>query len=188
MNFESDIKKCVEVLHSGGTLLYPTDTVWGIGCDATNAEAMSKVYTLKKRADNKALIVLATSERDIMQYTASVDLSLFDYLQTAIKPTTVIYENALGFADNLIADDGSIAIRICHEEFCKALIKRYGKPIVSTSANISGQPTPPCFSAIDDAIKNAVDYVVKYRQNDTQHAQSSAIIRWKQGQPQIIRS
>ncbi|WP_346237726.1 L-threonylcarbamoyladenylate synthase [Niabella insulamsoli] len=187
MNFEEDIKKAVAVLNSGGTILYPTDTVWGIGCDATNEAAVKKVYALKNRDDSKALIVLAAAERDIMQYTAAVDLSLFDYLETIDKPTTVIYENGLGFAENLMAADGSIAIRICNEEFCKALIKRFGKPIVSTSANISGQPAPENFSAIEAVVKNGVDYVVQYRQDDERPAQPSSIIRWQNGQVQIIR-
>lgn len=188
MDFEEDIKKAVEVLKSGGTILYPTDTVWGIGCDATNEAAVKKVYELKKRDDSKALIVLVATERDIMQYTAAVDLSLFDYLDTATKPTTVIYENGLGFAENLLAVDGSIAIRICNEDFCKALIKRLGKPIVSTSANISGEPAAPDFSSISEAIKSGVDYCVQYRQDDHQPAQPSAIIRWKNGAVEVMRS
>ncbi|MEE6185668.1 Threonylcarbamoyl-AMP synthase [Mycovorax composti] len=187
MVFEADIKKCIEVLQSGGTILYPTDTVWGIGCDATNPEAVSKVYALKKRDDSKALIVLVASERDILHHTASVDLGLFDYLDTVSKPTTVIYEHGLGFADNLLAEDGSIAIRICKDEFCRALIKRFGKPIVSTSANISGEPTPSQFAAINEPIKNGVDYVVQYRQDDNSPAQPSSIIRWNDGTPEIIR-
>lgn len=188
MNFEEDIKEAVEILKNGGTILYPTDTVWGIGCDATNEAAVKKVYELKKRDDSKALIVLVATERDIMQYTAAVDLSLFDYLDATTKPTTVIYENGLGFAENLLAGDGSIAIRICNEDFCKALIKRFGKPVVSTSANISGAPAAANFSAISDAIKNGVDYIVAYRQDDNTPALPSAIIRWKDGTPEIIRS
>ena len=187
MNFENDIKNCVEVLNAGGIILYPTDTVWGIGCDATNAEAVKKVYALKQRDDSKALIVLVAAERDVMQYTAALDLSLFDYLETTNKPTTVIYENGLGFAPNLLAEDGSIAIRICHEDFCKALIKRFGRPIVSTSANISGESAAPNFSSISEAIKNGVDYMVQYRQDDDSPAQPSAIIRWKDGAVDVIR-
>lgn len=188
MSFEEDIKKCVEVLNNGGTILYPTDTVWGIGCDATNPEAVKKVYALKKRDDSKALIVLAATERDVMQYTAAVDLSLFDYLESTTKPTTVIYENGLGFAENLLAADGSIAIRICDDAFCKALIKRFGKPIVSTSANISGEPAAPNFAQISESIKFATDYIVQYRQDDETQAQPSSIIRWKNGSVEVIRS
>lgn len=187
MIFEDDIKKCIEVLQAGGTILYPTDTVWGIGCDATNAEAIKKVYELKKRDDSKALIVLVAGERDVMQYTAAVDLSLFDYLDNTTRPTTVIYEQGLGFADNLMAADGSIAIRICNEAFCKALIKRFGKPIVSTSANISGEPAAPFYASISEAIKTGVDYIVQYRQDDNEPSQPSSIIRWKDGTVDIIR-
>lgn len=187
MNFEEDIKKCIEVLQAGGTILYPTDTVWGIGCDATNAEAVKKVYNLKKRDDSKALIVLVASEREVMQYTAAVDLSLFDYLESTTRPTTVIYEHGLGFAENLVAADGSIAIRICDEAFCKALIKRFGKPIVSTSANISGEPAAPFYASISDAIKTGVDYTVQYRQDDNEPTQPSSIIRWTNGTIEVIR-
>lgn len=188
MNFENDIKKCVEVLKNGGVILYPTDTVWGLGCDATNKDAVAKVYKIKERSDSKALIVLGATERDVMQYTAAVDLSLFDYLEECQKPTTVIYEHGLGFADNLLAEDGSIAIRICKEEFCKALIKRFGKPIVSTSANISGEPAAPNFNTISSIIKNRVDYIVQYKQTDETIHQPSSIIRWRNGQVEILRA
>ncbi len=186
-HFEEDIKQCIATLQAGGTILYPTDTVWGIGCDATNAYAVKKVYKIKKRNDSKALIVLTASERDVMQYTAAVDLSLFNYLDNTFKPTTVIYENGLGFAENLLAEDGSIAIRICQEDFCKALIKRLGRPIVSTSANISGKPAAAQFSDIDEVIKTGVDYVVKYRQDENRPTQPSSIIRWKDGTVLVIR-
>jgi len=185
--FEEDIKKCVSVLEAGGVVLYPTDTVWGLGCDATNAAAVSKIFTIKKRADSKAMIVLVTGERDILQYTASVDLSLFDYLETTTRPTSVIYEHGIGFADNLTAADGSIAIRICGDEFCRALIKRFGKPIVSTSANISGEATPAHFNAISDTIKKQADFVVHHRRNDQTPHQPSSIIRWKDGEVEVIR-
>jgi L-threonylcarbamoyladenylate synthase len=130
--FENDIEKCLDVLKNGGLILYPTDTVWGIGCDATNEKAVEKIYKLKKRSDGKAMIALVADEKDILQYVAAPDLSLFDYLHKTEKPTTVIYDGALRFADNLIAKDGSIAIRICKDEFCRNLIKRFRKPIVST--------------------------------------------------------
>ena len=149
-----------------GLILYPTDTVWGIGCDATNEKAVEKIYKLKKRSDEKAMIVLVADEKDIMQHVAAPDLSLFDYLDKTTKPTTVVYDGALGFADNLVANDGSIAIRICKDEFCRQLIKRFRKPIVSTSANISGMPAPKIFKEISDEIKNGVDHIVQYRQDD----------------------
>jgi L-threonylcarbamoyladenylate synthase len=187
VSFEQDIEQCLEVLKAGGLILYPTDTVWGVGCDATNAEAVTKVYALKKRADEKALIILVPDERDVLQYVASPDLSLFDYLQEVTKPTTVIYDDAIGLAENLISTDGSIAIRICNELFCKHLLKRFRKPIVSTSANISGRPAAKLFAEITDKIKNGVDYVVSYRQDDISPAAPSSLIRWKNGLVEVLR-
>ena len=185
--FENDIEQCLKMLKEGGLILYPTDTVWGIGCDATNAEAVAKVYQLKKRPDEKAMIVLLAEERDVLQYVASPDLQVFDFLLEAKKPTTVIYDGAIGLADNLVNQDGSIAIRICKEEFCKHLIKRFRKPIVSTSANISGQPVAKLFTDIADEIKAGVDYVVTYRQDDKTIAEPSAVIKWKNGMVEVIR-
>ena len=187
LDFENDIEQSLQVLQQGGLILYPTDTVWGIGCDATNENAVEKVYQLKKRPDKKAMIVLVADERDILQYVASPDLALFDYLQEATKPTTVIYEGAIGLADNLVNNDGSIAIRICNEPFCKHLIKRFRKPIVSTSANISGELTARIFADIKDQIKTGVDYVVNYRQEDKTIAAPSAVIKWNNGHLAIIR-
>jgi L-threonylcarbamoyladenylate synthase len=188
MNFEKDIEQCLAVLKNGGLILYPTDTVWGIGCDATNADAVQKIYDLKQRPDEKAMIVLVAEERDVLQYVASPDLAVFDYLQHTSKPTTVIYEGAIGLADNLTGTDGSIAIRICNEQFCKHLIKRFRKPIVSTSANISGQPTAKLFADIEFEIKKRVDYVVAYRQDDNSIAAPSSVIKWDNGTVVIIRS
>ena len=187
MSFERDIEKCLETLKTGGLILYPTDTVWGIGCDATNEKAVEKIYKLKKRSDEKAMIVLVADEKDIMQHVAAPDLSLFDYLDKTTKPTTVVYEGALGFADNLVAKDGSIAIRICKEDFCRRLIKRFKKPIVSTSANISGMPAPKFFKEISDEIKNGVDYVVQYKQQDETSAQPSSLIKGNNGNVTILR-
>jgi L-threonylcarbamoyladenylate synthase len=187
VDFEKDIEQCLQVLKSGGLILYPTDTVWGIGCDATNEQAVAKIYALKQRPDEKAMIVLVADEREVMQYVAAVDLQVFDYLDQAVKPTTVIYEGAIGFAGNLVAADGSIAIRICKEEFCKHLIKRFRKPVVSTSANISGQPPAKIFAAISDEIKKGVDYIVSYRQDDTAIAEPSSVIKWNSGRVEILR-
>jgi len=130
---------------------------------------------------------LVADERDIMQFVAAPDLSLFDYLDKTTKPTTVVYDGALGFADNLVATDGSIAIRICKDEFCGPLIKRFRKPIVSTSANISGMPAPKFFKEITDEIKNGVDHVVQYKQLDETPAQPSSLIKWKNGNVTILR-
>lgn len=187
MNFENDIEQCLKILKDGGLILYPTDTVWGIGCDATNEKAVERIYKLKKRPDNKAMIVLVATEQEILQHVAAPDLQLFDYLEKTKKPTTVIYEGAIGFADNLIANDGSIAIRICNDTFCRHLIKRYRKPIVSTSANISGEPVARTFTEITDEIKKWVDYIVHYRQNDTTIAEPSSLIRWENGSVTVLR-
>ena len=187
VDFEKDIEECLKVLKSGGLILYPTDTVWGIGCDATNDEAVGKIYKLKKRSDEKALIVLVADEREVLQYVAGPDLQVFTYLEEQTKPTTVIYQNAIGLAENLVAKDGSIAIRICNDIFCRHLIKRFRKPIVSTSANIAGQPAPGTFSGIIDYIKNGVDYIVNYRSSDESIAKPSAIIKWENGLITVIR-
>ena len=187
MEFEKDIEQCLQVLKNGGLILYPTDTVWGIGCDATNEKAVGKIYALKKRTDEKAMIVLVADERDVLQYTAAPDLAVFEYLQQTKKPTTVIYEGAIGLAANLVAKDGSIAIRICEDPFCKQLIKRFRKPIVSSSANISGGTVAGSFSDILTEIKKGADYIVRYRQDDTTLQSPSSIIKWINGKLEVIR-
>jgi L-threonylcarbamoyladenylate synthase len=176
------------VLESGGLILYPTDTIWGIGCDATNESAVEKIFTLKRRIETKALIVLIADERSLLQYVASPHIEVFDYIAGVSKPTTIIYENAIGLASNLLAEDGSVGIRICADEFCKHLIKRFRKPIVSTSANVSGFPPPKVFSDIDIAVKQGVDYVVHYRQDDTTPVEPSAVVKCgKDGRFTILR-
>ncbi len=186
--FNNDIESCLEKLQQGGLILYPTDTVWGIGCDATNKEAVAKIYQLKKRSDNHAMIVLVADEREILHYVTQAELQIFDYIKGINRPTTVIYEGAIGLADNLMAEDGSVAIRICEDEFCKHLLKRFRKPLISTSANISGYPAPQCFKDIEPVIVNGVDYVVNYRQDDTEYRKPSSIIKWeKDGTLSIIR-
>ncbi|MFT3700917.1 MAG: L-threonylcarbamoyladenylate synthase [Agriterribacter sp.] len=178
MNFAEDIDHCLKVLKEGGVILYPTDTVWGLGCDATNEAAVKKIFSIKQREESKALIVLLAEERDVIQYVAHPDLRVFDYLQQTTRPTTVIYKGAIGMAENLVAEDGSIAIRLVNDDFCRHLIKRFRKPLVSTSANISGQPTPAFFSAIPQEIINAVDYTVQYRRDDETIRQPSSVIQW----------
>lgn len=187
MDMEKDIVQCLDTLKNGGLILYPTDTVWGIGCDATNEAAVAKVYALKQRADEKALIVLVAEERDVLQYTAAPDLAVFDYLLNTAKPTTVIYEGAIGLASNLTGADGSIGIRICAEPFCRQLIKRFRKPIVSTSANISGQPAPRIYQEIAAELKTGIDYIVQYRQDDVTIAAPSSVIRWRNGDVEVLR-
>lgn len=183
---QEDIEKSLAVLSEGGTILYPTDTIWGIGCDATNETAVEKIIQLKNRPDHKSFVVLA-NEKMLLEYAASLDLAIFDYLETVDKPTTVIYENAVGLAENVLAEDGSVAIRICTEPFCKSLLARFKKPILSTSANLSGEPAPKIFKEISDVIKSGVDYTVNYRQDDENVAEPSAIIKWNNGDIEIIR-
>jgi L-threonylcarbamoyladenylate synthase len=189
MNFENDIQECLTVLQNGGLILYPTDTIWGIGCDATNEKAVAKIYALKQRPDEKAMLVLVANEKQLQQYITQPHPEISLYLKTAVKPTTVIYDGAINFATNLISKDGTAGIRIVQDDFCRQLIQRFRKPIVSTSANISGQAAPQTFAHISSSIKNNVDYVVQHRQNETTAAAPSAIIkRNADGSLLIIRS
>ena len=188
MYSEKDIQSALQTLRTGGIILYPTDTIWGIGCDATNEKAVQKIYELKQRPDHKSMIVLLAAERDLLQYVAAPDMEVFNYLDTVIKPTTVIYEGALGLADNLLGADGTVGIRIVKDEFCKHLIKRLSKPLVSTSANLSGKQSPQVYSEIDPVIKSGVDYQVQYRQEDNSPKQPSSIVKWnKDASVTIIR-
>lgn len=183
-----DIKKAFETLVSGGLILYPTDTIWGIGCDATNEDAVKKVYELKKRSDSKALITLLDSPAKLNYYIEDVPDVAWDLIEVSEKPLTIIYDSARNVAPNLIAEDGSLAIRITKEKFSHELCKRFRKALVSTSANISGKPAPANFSEISDEIKNGVDYVVQYRQDDTGKSKASGIIKLgKTGEVKIIR-
>jgi L-threonylcarbamoyladenylate synthase len=187
-DFTPDLEKCLEVLSNGGIILYPTDTVWGLGCDATNEQAVDKLIALKGKPGQKGLIVLLASERDVLHYVASPDLAVFDYLQGLSKPTTVIYEHGLGVAENVLNGDGSIAIRLVNDEFCRHIVKRFRKPLVSTSANFHGAPSPLDFLSIDSSLKQLADYVVQYRQNDTGINTSSSIIKWNSdGTTTLIR-
>lgn len=188
MEFQSDIEACLLALHAGGTILYPTDTIWGIGCDATNEEAVEKIYQIKQRPSNKSMIILLADERDILRYVANPDLRVFDYLDTIQKPTTVIYEAAVGLASNLVNEDGTIAIRLVKDPFCRHLLKRFRKPLVSTSANVSGEPSPQRFKDIPEQIRQSVDHIVQYRQDDNTPVQPSSIIKWNaNGTPTVIR-
>src|SRR5258708_15158607 len=151
-DFNKDIENSLPILQAGGLILYPTDTIWGIGCDATNPAAVKKIFALKQRAETKSLIVLMADERDVLKYTSQPHLRVFDFLRTVQKPTTVIYEGPVGLADNLTGTDGTVAIRLVDDPFCRHLIKRFRKPIVSTSANISGRPAPAFFAEIEDPL------------------------------------
>lgn len=176
-----EIKKACEVLQKGGVILYPTDTVWGIGCDATNEEAVKRVYEIKRRADSKAMLVLVDSDVKVDFYVKDVPEVAWDLIQYATKPLTVIYDDARNLAPNLIGEDGSVGIRVTSEEFSKQLCFRFRKAIVSTSANISGQPAPASFSEIQDEIKQAVDYIVEYRQDEPAGAKPSSILKLGRG-------
>lgn len=183
-----DIKKACEVLQAGGLILYPTDTIWGIGCDATNEEAVRKVYALKKRMDKKAVLVLTDSTAKLNMYVSDIPDIAWDLIEVADKPLTIIYANAKNLAPNLLGEDGSVGIRITKEDFSRRLCERFRKPLVSTSANISGESAPKNFQEISDIIKNGVDYIVKYRQDDISQAKPSNIIKLGDGGViQIIR-
>lgn len=183
-----DIKNTFDVLVSGGLILYPTDTIWGIGCDATNEAAVRKVYELKKRTDSKALITLLDNPVKLDFYIDGVPEVAWDLIELSDKPLTIIYDNARNVAPNLIADDGSLAIRITKEKFSQELCKRFRKALVSTSANISGEPSPANFSEISEEIRKGVDYIVNYRQDDFSKSKASSIIKLgRSGEVKIIR-
>lgn len=188
MRLEDDVRNAVEVLRKGGVILYPTDTVWGIGCDATNAEAVAKVYKIKQRDDSKAMICLVDSDARLQRYVRDVPNVAWDILDLATKPTTVILDNAVNLAPNLIAEDGSIAIRITKEAFSHELCYRFQKPIVSTSANISGEEAAQNYSDISQELIDAVDYVCwTRRQEHKPHTPSSIIKLGQDGEVSIIR-
>lgn len=188
MKTEEDIRKAVETMRKGGVILYPTDTVWGIGCDATNAEAVARIYDIKHRDDSKAMICLVDSDARLQRYVRNVPEVAWDLLELAEKPTTVILDNAVNLAPNLIAADGSIALRITREPFSKELCYRFQKPIVSTSANISGEPAAQNYMDISQDILNAVDYVCwSRRQEHKPHKPSSIIKLSENGEVKIIR-
>lgn len=185
---EDDLRRALEVLREGGLILYPTDTIWGIGCDATNAEAVKKVYELKKRDDSKALIVLIDNPDMLDHYVVNVPYMAQELMDVAVKPLTIIYEGAYNLPANLLGENDSIGIRVTRERFSQLLCSRLGKPLVSTSANVSGAPQASTFKEIDPAIINGVDYVVKYRQDDSSvHEASNIILLRSDGTFCIIR-
>jgi L-threonylcarbamoyladenylate synthase len=183
-----DIKTALEVLQKGGVILYPTDTIWGLGCDAANEDAVKRIYTLKNRVDSKSMLVLMENAALLERYVDEVPEIAYDLIELTEKPLTIIYDGARNLAKNLIAEDGSIGIRITAEKFSSELIRRFKRPIVSTSANISGKPSPACFGEIEPEIIDAVDYVVKFRQDDTAEAEQSSIMKLgRGGEIKIIR-
>lgn len=181
MTIEEDIKLACETLRKGGVILYPTDTVWGIGCDATCSDAVKRIFKIKRRADNKALIVMLGSENSLDRYVADIPEIAYDLIEVASNPLTIVYDNGCNLAPELLGQDGSIGIRISREHFSKRLCQAYKKPIVSTSANISGATTPAIFDEITEEIKNSVDYIVEARRNDKNRHFPSSVIKLSAG-------
>ena len=185
---EEEIKKCIAVLKNGGTILYPTDTIWGLGCDATNGVAVEKVYRIKKRMESKSLIILLPDLEFLKKYVLNVPEIAMDLMKGVDNPLTIIYPNAINLPANVIGPDGSIAIRIIKNEFCKRLIREFNKPIVSTSANVSGEPAPLVYTCISKEIIDQVDHVVNYQREEIQEFKPSRIIKLNEnGEFNIIR-
>lgn len=182
-----EINKAIEVLQKGGLILYPTDTIWGIGCDATNETAVSKVYALKKRQDSKALICLVANVAMLERHVQQVPEVAYDIIDLTTKPTTIIFDQPKGVAKNLVASDNTLAIRVASDTFCQYLINKFKRPIVSTSANISGKPSPGRFSEISDTILKGVDYVVNLHQDKTNGTPSSILKLGNDGSVKVIR-
>lgn len=188
VDFSNDIKACVAELEAGSTILYPTDTIWGLGCDATNEEAVRNLYELKRRPRNKSLIVFLAEAKDVLRYVAAPPPDIIAIIEAFERPTTVIFDGALGLADNAISDDGSVGIRVPQDPFCKALLKRFGRPIISTSANFSGEATAAAFSEINPQLISETGYVVKHRQAELTQRQASRIVRIDdEGVPEVLR-
>lgn len=173
----TELKKAAAILQSGGIILYPTDTIWGIGCDACRPESVQNIYRIKQRDDRKSMLVLVDGIPMLEKYIDNIPVQALELLSAAVKPTTIIYPAARNLAENLIASDGSIGIRISSDPFCKQLIQISGKPIVSTSANISGDQAPAIFREIKAEIRDGVDYVVNWRREETTSASPSAILK-----------
>lgn len=182
-----EINNAISVLRDGGLILYPTDTVWGIGCDATNEEAVSKVYKLKEREDSKALICLVANDAMLERHVTEVPEVAYDIMDLSTKPTTIVYDNPKGVSKNLIAEDQTLAIRVASDKFCQYLINKFKKPIVSTSANISGEPSPKQFSEISEAILQGVDYVVNLNREKISSTPSAIIKLTSDGIVKVIR-
>lgn len=176
--FEEDIDNALKILGEGGVILYPTDTVWGLGCDATNEAAVKKIFKIKSRKEEKSLLILVNCEEMLVRYVKDVPEIVWEIFRINDKPLTIVYPRGRNLAGDVCSKDGSVAVRICNDEFCNELITRFRKPIVSTSANISGQPTPSNFSEICEEIRNSVDYIVKFRQDETIRKTSSSVIRF----------
>lgn len=173
----TEVNKALEIIEQGGVILYPTDTVWGIGCDATNEAAVQRVFAIKERAESKSLVMLLPDVKSVFNFVADPYPDLMGLLGSFDRPTTVIYPQAIGLAANALPEDSSVAIRVTADPFCKTLLKRLKKPLISTSANISGEPAPKTFAEIDTRIKSRVDYIVNHRRKETEGAAPSRIIK-----------
>lgn len=188
MVFDEDIKESLAVLRNGGIILYPTDTIWGLGCDPTNPAAVEKIFRIKSREPGRSLLILVDGENMLERYVADVPEIAWELTGISEDPLTIIYPGAKNLAPGVCSEDGSAGIRICHEEFCNELISRFRKPVVSTSANFSGKPSPGHFAEIDKSLIDAVDYTVKYRQDDRRICSSSPVIKLNpDGTIEIIR-
>jgi L-threonylcarbamoyladenylate synthase len=183
-----EVNKSLEVLNIGNTFLYPTDTVWGIGCDATSEAAVKKVFKIKHREESKSLIMLVDSIEMLQKYIPPISKEILLLLSKTTKPTTIIYNNPIGLAKNAVSLDDTVAIRIVQNEFCKQLIAAFGKPIVSTSANISSQPTPKCFDEIEPVILESVDYVVNLQREEVNDKSSTILKVAENGEIIVLRS
>jgi L-threonylcarbamoyladenylate synthase len=186
-DYTNDIEKCLATLRSGNTILYPTDTIWGIGCDANNASVVAKIYAIKKRDEKKSMIILLANMADIKNYAKEPDEKIKNLIANTERPLTIIYPAAKNLASNLINEDGTIAIRVVKDAFCEYLIKAFGKPIVSTSANISGEDTAKHFGEISTEIKTSIDYIVEQRQKERGDAAASKIVKWDGDNIIVIR-
>ena len=186
-SMQTEVEKALAILKNSGTLLYPTDTVWGLGCDATDEEAVKKIYRIKQREESKSLIILVSSYDMLKEYIPVIPEQLPAVLSEANRPTTVIYNNPVGLAKNAVAQDQTVGIRVIRDPFCVALIEAFGKPIVSTSANVSGQASPSCFADIPVSLLKKADYVVNLHR-DKKENRASSIIRWnKDGELEYLR-
>jgi L-threonylcarbamoyladenylate synthase len=177
MDYSEDLKIALNILREGGVILYPTDTIWGLGCDATNQDAVEKIYKIKKRRESKSLIVLVNGFTMLERYVRNIPEVAGEILDVSDKPLTIIYTEGKSLAPGVCNEDGSVGIRICSDDFCNELITRFRKPVISTSANYSETPSPSHFSEIEDEIIRSADYVVKYRQTDTNKNTPSSIIK-----------
>lgn len=177
MTLEQDIAAAIEVMKKGGVILYPTDTVWGLGCDATRSDAVKRIYEIKKRADSKAMIVLLSLPDDLWRYVDTVPEVALELIEAAVRPLTIVYDRGINMAPELMADDGSVGVRITRERVSSMLCRALRRPLVSTSANISGEKTPALFREISPAIVKAVDYVMESRRGDTERALPSQVIK-----------